>query len=68
MLRILAARSLALFILAFGHSGFAQQGAPNGEWPAYGGDLGHSKYSPLDQIDAAQCAALADGMDLDLGG
>jgi quinoprotein glucose dehydrogenase len=52
MLRILAARSLALFILAFGHSGFAQQGAPNGEWPAYGGDLGHSKYSPLDQIDA----------------
>ena len=52
MLRILAARSLALFTLAFGHSGFAQQGAPNGEWPAYGGDLGHSKYSPLDQIDA----------------
>lgn len=52
MLRILAARSLALVTLAFGHSGFAQQGAPNGEWPAYGGDLGHSKYSPLDQINA----------------
>jgi quinoprotein glucose dehydrogenase len=31
----------------------AQQGAPaNGEWPTYGGDLGSSKYSPLDQIDA----------------
>ena len=30
----------------------AQQGAPaNGEWPTYGGDLGGSKYSPLDQID-----------------
>ena len=30
----------------------AQQGAPaNGEWPTYGGDLGSSKYSPLDQID-----------------
>ena len=52
MLRILVARSLALVTLAFGHSGFAQQGAPNGEWPAYGGDLGHSKYSPLDQINA----------------
>ena len=31
----------------------AQQGAPaNGEWPTYGGDLGSTKYSPLDQIDA----------------
>ena len=31
----------------------AQQGAPaNGEWPTYGGDLGGTKYSPLDQIDA----------------
>ena len=34
-------------------SGTAQQGAPtNGEWPTYGGDLGSTKYSPLDQIDA----------------
>ena len=24
-----------------------------GEWPAYGGDIGHTRYSPLDQIDAA---------------
>ena len=32
----------------------AQQGAPaNGEWTTYGGDLGSTKYSPLDQIDAA---------------
>jgi quinoprotein glucose dehydrogenase len=31
----------------------AQNGAPeNGEWPTYGGDLGSTKYSPLDQIDA----------------
>ena len=30
----------------------AQTGAPlNGEWPTYGGDLGSTKYSPLDQID-----------------
>ena len=24
-----------------------------GEWPSYGGDAGHTRYSPLDQIDAA---------------
>jgi quinoprotein glucose dehydrogenase len=24
----------------------------NGEWPAYGGDLGSTRYSPLDQINA----------------
>jgi quinoprotein glucose dehydrogenase len=28
----------------------AQSGAPNGEWPHWGGDLGNTKYSPLDQI------------------
>src|SRR5262245_48472633 len=31
----------------------AQSGAPKGEWPAYGGDLGHTRYAPLDQISAA---------------
>ena len=30
----------------------AQQGAPEGTWPAYGGDAGNTKYSRLDQIDA----------------
>jgi quinoprotein glucose dehydrogenase len=30
----------------------AQSGARNGEWPAYGGDLGNTRYSPLDQINA----------------
>ena len=29
----------------------AQRGAPAGEWPAYGGDHGSTKYAPLDQID-----------------
>src|SRR5258706_8889991 len=29
-----------------------QQGAVNGEWPTYGGDLGHTRYSSLAQIDA----------------
>ena len=37
----------------------AQQGAPtNGEWRTYGGDLGGTKYSPLDQIDASNFADL----------
>src|SRR5690349_21716181 len=31
----------------------AQSGAANGEWPTYGGDLGHTRYAPLDQITAA---------------
>ena len=29
----------------------AQSGAKNGEWRAYGGDLGHTRYSPLDQVN-----------------
>src|SRR5215813_6876896 len=31
----------------------AQSGAQNGEWRTYGGDLGNTHYSPLDQIDAS---------------
>jgi quinoprotein glucose dehydrogenase len=30
----------------------AQSGAKNGEWRTYGGDLGNTHYSPLDQINA----------------
>ena len=30
----------------------AQAGAANGEWRTYGGDLGHTRYAPLDQINA----------------
>src|SRR6266852_3469941 len=30
----------------------AQSGARNGEWRTYGGDLGHTRYAPLDQISA----------------
>jgi quinoprotein glucose dehydrogenase len=36
----------------------AQSGARNGEWPTYGGDLGHTRYSPLDQITAANFGTL----------
>ena len=31
----------------------AQKGATNGEWRSYGADLGNTKYSPLDQINAS---------------
>ena len=36
----------------------SQAGARNGEWPTYGGDLGHTRYSPLDQINAANFSSL----------
>jgi quinoprotein glucose dehydrogenase len=32
--------------------GWAQSGAKNGEWRTYGGDLGNTRYAPLDQINA----------------
>ncbi len=35
-----------------------QSGATNGEWRTYGGDLGHTRYSPLDQINAANFTKL----------
>ncbi len=45
------ALGLAVALAAAGPAA-AQHGAPaNGEWPTYGGDLGSTKYSPLDQID-----------------
>jgi len=36
----------------------AQQGASNGEWPSYGGDLGHTRYSALSQINAQNFSEL----------
>jgi len=30
---------------------WAQKGALHGEWPTWGGDTGHTRYSPLGQID-----------------
>ena len=36
----------------------AQHGATDGEWRSYGGDLGGTKYSPLDQIDASNFSDL----------
>ena len=36
----------------------AQAGAKNGEWRSYGGDTGSTRYSPLDQINAANFSKL----------
>ncbi len=36
----------------------AQSGAKNGEWRTYGADLGHTRYSPLDQINATNFSKL----------
>jgi quinoprotein glucose dehydrogenase len=45
--------ALAALLVAVSSGALAQRGAPNGEWPTYGGDLGHTRYSALEQIDAA---------------
>src|SRR5215471_21783170 len=36
----------------------AQSGTLAGEWPFYGGDPGHTRYAPLDRIDAANFSSL----------
>ena len=36
----------------------AQHGAADGEWRAFAGDLGSTKYSPIDQIDADNVSQL----------
>ena len=48
----------ALMVAAF-NPVHAQHGArTGGEWPTYGGDLGNTKYSPLDQINRDNFAKL----------
>ena len=47
-------RTFLCVVLCSTMPAFAQSGAKNGEWPSYGGDLGNTRYSPLDQINAAQ--------------
>ncbi len=43
----------ACLIAGMGLPLVAQSGAKNGEWPTYGGDTGHTRYAPLDQINAS---------------
>ena len=53
--------ALALAVLAAGsppHELSAQTGASGGEWQTYGGDLGNTRYAPLDQIDGTNFSDL----------
>ena len=54
------ARSIAASIAVIILPGLAQaqDGAANGEWRAYGGDNGGTRYSALSQIDATNVADL----------
>jgi len=57
-MRSLPAAALTL-VAVLAAAGAAHQGqAPRGEWPTHGGDLANSKYSPLDQITAANFSTL----------
>jgi quinoprotein glucose dehydrogenase len=50
--RFAAIGALAACMLWNASPGWAQSGAKNGEWRTYGGDLGNTRYAPLDQINA----------------
>lgn len=46
------------FALLSGMTLFAHGQTTRGDWPTYGGDLASTRYSPLDQINAANFASL----------
>lgn len=46
------------FAVALGAQAPATPSTARGEWPTYGGDLASTKYSPLDQITAANFGSL----------
>jgi quinoprotein glucose dehydrogenase len=49
---------VALLVCGAAETMTGQSGAVGGEWRSYGGDLGHTRYSPLDQINAANFSKL----------
>jgi len=53
-----SAVALCLTLFVSSGSAQAQQGATDGQWPAYGGDGGGLRYSSVDQIDASNVAKL----------
>lgn len=53
MLRCLPGGIAASWLFAIVPLAQAQQGTVGGEWSTYGGDLGHTRYAPLAQIDAS---------------
>ncbi|HWN85393.1 MAG TPA: PQQ-binding-like beta-propeller repeat protein, partial [Vicinamibacterales bacterium] len=63
MIRILrtspvATTAITAILLAATPGLHGQSGAKKGEWPTYGGDLGHTRYAALDQITAANFGSL----------
>jgi quinoprotein glucose dehydrogenase len=56
LLRAGVTLAVSAFVLTAALRG--QSGARNGEWPTYGADLGNTRYSPLDQINAGNFAKL----------
>ena len=50
--RVFASIGFATIMLA-ASTGLAQQGTRGSEWRYHSGDLGSTKYAPLDQINAA---------------
>jgi quinoprotein glucose dehydrogenase len=57
MLRLSPSTRTALFLLCVAAAS-AQSGARDGEWRTYGGDLGNTRYAPLDQINASNFSKL----------
>jgi quinoprotein glucose dehydrogenase len=55
-------RTLAVSLIVFALMSVTpltgQSGAPDGEWRTYGGDLGNTRYSPLDQINTSNFKSL----------
>ena len=47
-----------LVLIAVPFTAAAQGGATDGEWRTYGGDLGSTRYAPLDQIDGSNFSDL----------
>jgi quinoprotein glucose dehydrogenase len=58
MKRMSACLVSAICVLACTLPVSGQSGAKNGEWRTYGGDLGNTHYSPLDQINAGNFGKL----------
>jgi quinoprotein glucose dehydrogenase len=49
---------MAITFLSVSAVSLAQKGTKGGEWHYYGGDLGSTRYAPLDQIDRTNAAKL----------
>jgi quinoprotein glucose dehydrogenase len=50
--------AMAITLLSVSAAALAQKGTQGGEWLYYGGDLGSTRYAPLDQIDRTNAAKL----------